>query len=210
MVVVHFLMFCLFSIMLTVLVLLARAQKAKTKRQKFLLGLFIIVALGVVFGRDIVVHVKYASVCSKKEESILEKRPVQGFYAPSFDLRDIQRYLAKGYAYIEVNGVEGSYARHLRGGEVLKVDTLLSDVYYEPYVGPESLRVRVRGARIVDRVTQRTLALWINAATTGGPLHEIMQTWLWERPIYETCQITSSVSDFIVEAIPPLNRELSK
>jgi hypothetical protein len=203
-------MFCLFSLMLTVLVLLVRTQKAKTTRQKFLWGLFIIVALGIVFGPDIVVHVKYASVCSKREESILEKRPVQGFYAPSFRPRDIQRYLAEGYDYIEVNGTEGSYARHLRGGEVLKVDTLLSEVYYEPYVVRESLRVRVKGARIVERVTQRTLALWITAATTGGPLHEIMQTWLWERPIYETCLITSSVSDFIFEAIPPRNSELSK
>lgn len=151
---------------------------------------------------DIVCFLKFKQECSDAGTHLYSSHEVDGFYAEGWRIRDTERYIRFGYAYVELDSGDGRYIKVQRNGTTVSdiKESQYSIVHFHKYF---KLGAWARGTIIEDSNKAKIADVTI-VATEGGYIYHSIWNKFAQGAVSEVCMgKNSSFGDIIIAALPP-------
>ncbi len=161
----------------------------------------------VIFFDDGAALLSYSAACMKAGVHIEKKIPSTGFYAPTADLLFAQRYLRRGYSYVETGGLGSPIIRHTRQGSTTARDIISG---YQVNSGDFKLwyKTEINKATIVRIANGEVVGYDSIASTKGGFILQAIKQYVFLDNTYISCSGSTigagPTGDLIPAVLPPL------
>lgn len=152
---------------------------------------------------DIVSFLKFKQECRNAGTHLYSCHEVDGFYAKGWSIRDAEKYIRQGYAYVEIDSGDGRYIKEQRSGPTVS-DIKTSQYSIVSFHNYFKFGAWARGELIIEDSSKAKIADVTIVSTRGGYIYHFIWSMFAQGAVSEVCMgRNSSLGDIIIAALPP-------